>query len=180
MELGNDDALGAVDHESALRGHEREFAHVNFLFLGAAIVFVAEGHIERGAEGLALALGFQGGHLRLAEIVAYEVERGFILKAVDREKLAEDGLQADIATLANGNILLEKLVVGIDLEFDEVGWLDGLLQFAELDAFRHGGVRCRGLVWPGSDGRVHPPVAGNERTDIGNQALFGRVAMTEP
>jgi hypothetical protein len=64
---------------------------------------------------------------------------------VDREKLAEHRLQADVAALVDRDILLEKFVVGIDLEFDEVGWLDGLLQFAEVDAFRHGVVRWRGL-----------------------------------
>jgi hypothetical protein len=57
---------------------------------------------------------------------------------MDGEKLTEDSLQADIPAFADRNILLKKLVVGIDLELDEVGWLDGLLQFTELDAFRHG------------------------------------------
>ena len=95
-------------------------------------------HIKRGAEGLAFALGLESGHFRLAEFVADKIEGGFVLKTMDREKLAEDGLQADIPAFAYRNILLKELVVGIDLELDEVGWLDGLLQFTELDAFRHG------------------------------------------
>jgi hypothetical protein len=57
---------------------------------------------------------------------------------MNREKLAENGLEANIPAFADRNILLKKLVVGVDLELDEVGWLDGLLQFTELDAFRHG------------------------------------------
>jgi hypothetical protein len=57
---------------------------------------------------------------------------------MDREKFAENGLNADIPALTNRNIPLEKLVVGINLELDEVRWLDGLFQFTELDAFRHG------------------------------------------
>ena len=155
MELGNDDALGAVDHESALRRHEREFAHVNFFLFRAALVLVSEGHIERRAESLPLALGFKRGHFRLAEFVADEVEGGFVLETMDREKLAEDSLQTDIPAFAYRNILLKKLVVGIDLELDEVWWLDGLLQFTELDAFRHGfgavpRVGLAGFSRPGS------------------------------
>jgi hypothetical protein len=76
---------------------------------------------------------------------------------VDRKKLAEHGLQAHIvAALADRDILLEKLVVGIDLEFDEVGWLYGLLQFAEVDAFRHGVVRWRVLVRLAAGGFYRP------------------------
>ena len=155
VELGNDDALGAVDHESALWSHERELAHVNFFFLRAAFVLVAEGHIKRGAEGLAFALGFERGHFGFAELVADEVEGGFVLETMDREKFAENGLNADIPALTNRNIPLEKLVVGINLELDEVRWLDGLFQFTELDAFRHGfgavpRVGLAGFSRPGS------------------------------
>jgi hypothetical protein len=81
---------------------------------------------------------------------------------MDREKLAEDSLEADVAAFGDRDILLEKFVVGIDLKLDEVWWLDGLLQFAEVDPFRHGWVRCRGLVWPGSGGRVDRLIAGNK------------------
>ena len=33
VQLGDDDALGAVDDEGAVVGHERQFAHVDFLLL---------------------------------------------------------------------------------------------------------------------------------------------------
>ena len=52
----NDDALRAVDDESALRGHERDFAHVNFLFLRPLLFLEQEGDVERRAVGLAFAL----------------------------------------------------------------------------------------------------------------------------
>jgi len=42
---------------------------------------------------------------------------------MNREKLAENGLKANIPAFADRNILLKKLVVGVDLELDEVGWL---------------------------------------------------------
>ena len=145
VELGNDDALGTIDHEGALGSHQRQLAHVNFLFLRATLVFVTEGHIERGAEGLALALALQGGHFGLAELVAYEIEGRFVFKAKDGKKFAEDSLQTDVAAFAGRDILLKELVVGVDLQFDEVWWLDGLCQFSEMNAFRHVFLRCRGL-----------------------------------
>ena len=75
MELGNDDALGAVDHKRALRRHERNFAHVNFLFLRALFFLELEGDVERRAEGLAFALRLERAQFRLADFVLAEIER---------------------------------------------------------------------------------------------------------
>ena len=55
VELGNDDALGAVDDERALRRHQRDFAHVNLLLLGAVLLLELEGDVQRRGEGLAFA-----------------------------------------------------------------------------------------------------------------------------
>ena len=33
MQLRYDDTLGAIDDESSIFGHQRHFAHINFLFL---------------------------------------------------------------------------------------------------------------------------------------------------
>ena len=155
MQLRDDNALGTIDHKSALGSHQRKLAHVNFFFLRAAFVFVTEGHIERSAERLPLALGLESGHFGLTEFIAHEVERGFILEAKNREKFAEDSLQTDVAAFAGRDILLKELVVGVDLQFDEVWWLDGLCQFSEMNAFRHVFLRCRGLFGL-IQGRGHP------------------------
>jgi hypothetical protein len=40
-------------------------------------------------------------------------------------------------------------------------------------------VRCRGLGWPGSVGRVHSPITGNKTSGIDEQPLGEAVAMTE-
>ena len=56
MQLADDHALGAIDDERALRRHERDFAHVNFLFLGPLLFLELEGDVERRAVGLAFAL----------------------------------------------------------------------------------------------------------------------------
>ena len=71
----DDDALGAVDDERALRRHERDLAHVNFLFLRPLLFLELEGDVERRAEGLAFALRLERAQLRLADFVVAEIER---------------------------------------------------------------------------------------------------------
>ena len=44
------------------------------------------------------------------------------------------------------DVLLEKLLVGLDLNLDEIRRLDGFLEFAEVDAFRHGRWSDRDVV----------------------------------
>ena len=143
MKLADHDALRPVDHKGALRGHERNLAHVNFLFLGGPFVLVTEGHIEGRAEGLALTLTLDGGHLRLTQVITDKVQAGLFFETKDGEKLPEHRLESHVLAFRGIHVLLEKFVVGVDLEFNEVRGLNGFLQFAEVDAFRHGGSICR-------------------------------------
>ena len=162
MELADDDTLGSVDDECPGLRHERNLAHVNALFLGRALVLVPEGDVKRGAVGLAVDLALNGAKLGLLQRVADEIQGGFLFEAEDREELAEDGLQADILALRGIDARLEELLVRLDLKFDEVRGRDGLLEFAEVDAFRHGagswvalgGYSPAGLA-PGGRGRGH-------------------------
>ena len=138
MELADNNALRPVHDERAGVGHERDLAHVDLFFLGGLLVLVTEGHVERGAVGLAVDRALDRADLGLLKGVAHEIQRGLLLKAVDREKLTEDGLEADILALGGLDARLEKFLVRLDLQFDEVGRLDCLVQFSEGDAVRHG------------------------------------------
>ena len=132
MQLADDDALGAIDDERALRGHERDFAHVNFFFLGALLLLELEGHIERRAEGLAFALRFERGQLRLADFVMAEIEGRLLVVALDREDFLEHGLEAGVLPLRRGHVLLQELHVGIELDLDQVWRLDDFLEVPKL------------------------------------------------
>ena len=74
VQLGNNDTLSSIDDKCALDGHERKLTHVNFFLFCAALILVAEGHIERRTVGETFALGLQSGHFRLTEFVTYEIE----------------------------------------------------------------------------------------------------------
>jgi hypothetical protein len=94
MQLADDHALRAVDHERALRRHERDFAHVNFLFLGPLLLAELESDVQRRAVSLAFALRLERAQLRLADLVMAEIERRLFVVALDRENFLENGLQA--------------------------------------------------------------------------------------
>jgi hypothetical protein len=144
VKLADDNALGTVHDEGACIGHERDFAHVDFLFLGGLLVLVAEGDIKGCAIGLTVNLTLDRGDLGLLQCVAHKVEIRLLLEAVDGEKFSEDGLKTDILALRGLDTRLEEFLVRPDLQFNEVRGLDGLVQFSEGDTFRHGA--CFGLA----------------------------------
>ena len=99
MELRNDHAFRAVDDERALRRHERNFAHVNFLFLGPLLLPELERHVERGAKRLAFPLGFQRRQLRFADFVMRKIEGRFLIVTLDRKHFLEHRLESGIFPL---------------------------------------------------------------------------------
>ena len=90
--------------------------------------------MERGAEGLAFALGLERAQLWFADFVADEVEGDFFVVARDRENLLENRLQTGFLALGQRDILLQKLDVGIELHLDEIGRFRSFLQFTEIDS----------------------------------------------
>ena len=83
MQLADDDALGAVDDEGALRRHQRQFAHENFFFLGALFLLEKEGHMQGRAKSDALAKAFQPVVLGFADFVAVKIQNALAIIAFD-------------------------------------------------------------------------------------------------
>ena len=135
MQLADDDALGAVDDERALRGHQRQFAHEHFFFLGALLFLEQEGHVERRAIGDAFAQAFEPILLRLADFVAVVIEDALPIVTFDRENLGEHGLQAQVLALGRGDLRLQEFPIGIDLQFDQVRRSDDFFDLTEIDSF---------------------------------------------
>ena len=108
-ELGDDDALGAVDDEGALVGHQREVAHEDRLALDLAGLVVHElggDEQRRGVRDVAV-LALVDGVLRRLEAVVAERQRHRAGEVLDRGDLLEDlletGLGVDIGpTLGQG------------------------------------------------------------------------------
>ncbi len=150
MELANDDAFRAVDDKRARRRHERDFAHVDFFFLGPLFFLELESDVERGAEGLAFTLRFERAQFRLADFVLAEIESRLFVVALDRENFLEHGLETGVLPLARRDVFLQKIDVGIELNLDQVRWLNRLFDFAEVDTLYCSTVRhnwCTNLQW---------------------------------
>jgi hypothetical protein len=124
VELGDDDALGAVDDERAALGHHRDLAHVDFLVLDEVLLAQAELHVERHRVGDALADALDLGVLRVADRVGDVLERQAPVVGLDREDLAEHGLEALRLALLLGHALLQEVEIGIDLNLDEIRRLE--------------------------------------------------------
>ncbi len=105
VHLGDDDALGAVDDEGAVVGHERDVAHVDFLLLHVADglcagLFVdfkdreAQRHFQRRGVGHVALLAFFDVEFRLFEFVGDEFKDGGLGEIHDREDRLEDRFNA--------------------------------------------------------------------------------------
>ena len=112
-ELGDDDALRAVDDERAARRHEREVAHKDVLLLDLAGLAVDEAdlHEQRCLVGDVLLLALVHRVLRLAELVLAELHAHVLGVVLDGADILERLRQA---------LALEKLKA-VRLDGDEVG-----------------------------------------------------------
>ena len=122
MELGNNDALGSVDHERAVLGHQRDLAEIDLLLLdvldraGTAdrihvIDHQVNGDLERRRVVVAALLALIDVELRLANRIAYEIQLGRLVKVLDREDRFKDSLQADVFALFGRNTDLQEVLV---------------------------------------------------------------------
>ena len=142
VHLGNDHALGAVDDEGAVVGHERDIAHVDILLLDVLdrlgprlLVDIehdeAQGHLERRGIGHAALAALVDVVFGRFEFVLHELEHRRIGKIRDRENRLEDGLQALVGAPPDGLLHQQELVVGRLLNLDEVRHLCDFLDFPE-------------------------------------------------
>ena len=128
-ELTDDDALGAVDDERAVGGHERHVAHKHFL-LGDKPGFLVDKtylDFERNGVGgvavLTLLLGVLRSHL---EAVLQKPQLHFAAEVPDRRKILKDFADTGF----------QKLVVGVLLHLDEVRHLANLVYLRKRTSFR--------------------------------------------
>ena len=132
VELGDDDPLGAVDDEGPGLGHERHFAHVDFLFLnilddlgtGRGIAVIddqAQQDAQGGGVGGAAQMALAHVEGRLAETVTDVLQHRVPGVALDRENGFEGGMQPHVLALGGFQTLLQKGPVRVDLGREQEG-----------------------------------------------------------
>ncbi len=142
VHLRDDDALGAIDDEGAVRRHEGHVAHIDVLLLdvldrlrlrvGIDVEHdEAQRHFQRRGEGHAALSALVDVIFRRLELVAHEFEQRDLREVGDREDGFEHRLQPLVGTPALRLVDEEKLVVGGLLHFDQIGHLRGFANMSE-------------------------------------------------
>jgi hypothetical protein len=90
MQLAHHNAFRTIDDERTLRRHERDLAHVHFLFLRAFLLPQLERHVQRCAVGLPFALRFKWRQFWFADIVVAEIKDRLFIVAFDRKNFLEN------------------------------------------------------------------------------------------
>ena len=127
-ELADDNALGAVDDEGALLGHQREIAHEDFLLLHLARLSVYQANHHAKGSGIVYVplLAFGNAVLRvlLVDCVTDEFEHEAFGKILDRRDVRKRLAEA----------VLNELAVRILLNLDKVGHLEDLVDLGKAPA----------------------------------------------
>src|ERR1700722_16095004 len=143
MELRNNDALGAVDDERTVVGHQGELAEENLLLAhvldrllgtGGFLIENDEAHFHtqwgRVRESTQLALfDIEYG---LAETVAHVLERGVPRVARDREHALECSVQPDLVARLFRLVRLQERAIGVELNGEQVGRIQNGRLLAEI------------------------------------------------
>jgi len=129
--LRDDNTLGAVDDEGAVRGHERHVDHVYVLLLDVADgtqagCFVdvksreTEGYTERSRVGHAALLALFNVVFRLFQLIAHEIDFGAAGEILDREYGGKNFLKAFVEARGVWRFALQEFFVGVTLNLDQV------------------------------------------------------------
>ena len=109
--MRDNDALGAVNHERAILGHEREIAHEHFLLLHLARFFVDQAHVHPQRRGKC-----HVAHTALGLTVLGLVEA--IVEKIQFQVLVETGNGRNLVQQLAQTFLAEPLE-GLQLHFDQ-------------------------------------------------------------
>ncbi len=137
VQLRNDNTLSTVDNKGTVVGHERNFAHVDFLFFnvfnGAFRRFALVDHqtqfyAQRCGIGHATDLTFLNVKHRFAKAVADVLQLGITAVALNREHGTEGCFQAVLPF----RILLDKLLKRVKLDRKEIRYIQNLWTFTKI------------------------------------------------
>jgi len=141
MQLLDNHALGAVDHERAVAGHQRHFAHVDFLLAdvldGAGVLVIdhqTHQHPQRGRVGQAAQLTFLDVKCRLADAITHVLKACTAGVTLDREDRIESGMQALRVARVRVLVKLQEVGVRLDLRCQQIGDIQNLRLFAKIVA----------------------------------------------
>ena len=137
VQLRNDNTLSTIDYKGTVVSHERNFAHVDFLFFnvfyGAFRRFALVDHqtqfyAQRCGIGHATDLTFLNVKHRFAKAVADVLQLGITAVALNRE----NGTESCFQTILPFRILLDELLKRVKLDRKEIRYVQHLWTFTKI------------------------------------------------
>ena len=137
MQLGNDNTLSTVDNKGTVVGHERNFAHVDFLFFNvfngafrrfALVDHQTQFHAQRSRIGYATNLTLFNVKYGFAKTVTDILQFRVAAIALDREH----GTECRFQTILAFRILLDKLLERVKLDRKEIWNVQNLWTFTKI------------------------------------------------
>ena len=143
VELGNNNALGTVDNEGTVLGHQGHFAHVDFLLFNVLDRLVGrflivndktDFHAQRRCIGYAPKLAFLDIKNRLANTVTDVFERGIARVTDNREYGFECCVKTGFPAVFRSGFHLEEVPERIQLNRQQIGDVHHGRQFTKIFA----------------------------------------------
>eukprot|EP00042_Codosiga_hollandica_P059795 m.920339 g.920339 ORF g.920339 m.920339 type:complete len:594 (-) comp63583_c0_seq1:122-1903(-) len=141
VQLRHDDALGTVDDETAVVGHQGHFAHVDLLFLdlldGLRLgrLTVIDDHLQARAHGGCVGqpplLALTGVERRLGDVELEELHLDKTVVRNNRERREESRLKPFGLAFGGGHVLLQEGHVAVLLHGQQIGNVENALALAE-------------------------------------------------
>lgn len=125
VQLRDDHALGAVDDEGTVAGHQRNFAEIDLLLLHvldrlgrrlAVVDHQTHGHAQRRAIAHAALTAFTLVKHRLTQLVTDVLQRSVAAVAGNREHRLQCRVQTEVLTLVRLHVFLQEFAIGIHLD----------------------------------------------------------------
>ncbi len=143
MHLADDDTLGTIDNESAVFGHQGNFAHVDFLLLDLfrlavfrwrILVEDDQAHHDFQCRTVRCAALLTLTHVkyRLFQSVADILQHSVVVIADDREYRCQGTMQTITTEVVCIGLKLEEFIVGFNLSFQQIGNIEHALIAAEV------------------------------------------------
>jgi hypothetical protein len=128
VELRDDDPLGPVHDERAVRGHEGHVSEIDVLLdrlFGPLPLFLLRGEpqprLERNRVGQALVGAPRHGLLGRTELVLEKLQRVVLPAVRDRKVFVEDRLQPLVFPLLRRGLILHEVVERLQLDVQKIG-----------------------------------------------------------
>ena len=137
MQLADDNALRAVDDKRSTLRHHRNLADIDVFIPNGVFIFKSEINMKGGAVSIPILDTVNDVLLREAEGVGNEFQDHLLVETLDREHFVENFLEALVLALVYWDIELQEGFIGVDLNTDQIRYLQHILQFSEIHTFRH-------------------------------------------